>query len=347
MKGVVHNIVGGSSRQSRRSTRHPKENQIGNSAHRHQNPWSLLSIRPLRWSHPFRGPRPPNSQGFYLTSSNTHIQNRDPNSSASRRTLTNKGGLTISIPKQTPPTQLLYYEDAYLKEFDARILKMMKIDDRYGIILDRTAFYPTGGGQPADTGVIKGKNREIRIEDVQMINGAVVHLASEIRGEIKEGTEVRDAIDWDRRYALMRNHTAAHLVAEAVRRAADTPMPIIGSAIDVDKARLDFAHKENLRPLLPEIERIANDVVKEDRVVVVKMMKREEAEKYVEKFHESLKILPPQVQEVRIVEIKDWHACACGGTHLKSTGEIGTIKVLKRVSKGKRVERIEFSAKES
>ncbi len=223
----------------------------------------------------------------------------------------------------------------------------MKIDDRYGIILDRTAFYPTGGGQPADTGVIKGKNGEIRIEDVQMINGAVVHLASEIRGKIKEGAEVRDAIDWDRRYALMRNHTAAHLVAEAVRRAADTPMPIIGSAIDMDKARLDFALKENLRPLLPEIERIANDVVKEDRVEVVKMMKRDKAEKYVEKFHESLKILPPQVQEVRIVEIKDWHACACGGTHLKSTGEMGTIKVLKRVSKGKGVERIEFSAKES
>ncbi len=223
----------------------------------------------------------------------------------------------------------------------------MKIDDQYGIILDRTAFYPTGGGQPADTGVIKGKNGEIRIEDVQMINGAVVHLASEIRGKIKEGAEVRDAIDWDRRYALMRNHTAAHLVAEAVRRAADTPMPIIGSAIDMDKARLDFALKENLRPLLPEIERIANDVVKEDRVVVVKMMKRDKAEKYVEKFHESLKILPPQVQEVRIVEIKDWHACACGGTHLKSTGEMGTIKVLKRVSKGKGVERIEFSAKES
>ena len=221
---------------------------------------------------------------------------------------------------------------------------MLKIDDRYGVILDRTAFYPTGGGQPSDTGVIKGKSGEIRIEDVQMINGVVVHFASEIRGEIKEGQEVRGAIDWDRRYTLMRNHTAAHLVAEAVRRATDTPMPIIGSAIDVDKARMDFAHEENLRPLLLGIERIANDVVKEDRIVEVKTMKREEAEKYVERFHESLKILPPQVQEVRIVEIKDWHACACGGTHLKSTGEIGTVKILKRVSKGKGVERIEFSA---
>ena len=244
------------------------------------------------------------------------------------------------MPEEVPQTRLLYYEDAYLKEFEARVLKTLKIDDRYGLILDRTAFYPTGGGQPADTGVIKGKNGEIKVADVQMIDGSVVHSASEIR----EGEEVKGAIDWDRRYTLMRNHTAAHLVAEAARRAAGTPMPIIGSAIDVDKARLDFAYKENLRPLLPEIEKIANNVVKEDRLVDVKTMKREEAEKYVESFHESLKTLPPLVQEVRIVEIRDWHACACGGTHLKSTGEIGTVKILKRVSKGKGVERIEFSA---
>jgi len=251
------------------------------------------------------------------------------------------------VPREILPTRLLYYEDAYLREFEALVLKTLKIDDRYGLILDCTAFYPMGGGQPADTGIIKGKNGEIKVADAQMVDGSVVHFASEIKGEIREGEEVRGAIDWNRRYALMRNHTAAHLMGEAVRRAAGIPMPIIGSAIDVDKARLDFAHKENLRPLLSEIEKIANDVVKENRLVEVKMMPREEAEKYVERFHESLKTLPPHVRKVRVVEIKDWHACACGGTHLKSTKEVGTIKVLKRVSKGKGVERIEFSAKES
>lgn len=251
----------------------------------------------------------------------------------------------MSISKETPQTRLLYYEDAYLTDFDARVLKMLKIDDRCGAILDRTAFYPTGGGQPADTGLIKGKNGEISVEDVRMVSGAVVHSAREIRGEIKEGEEVKGVVDWNRRYALMQNHTAAHLMGEAVRRATDIPLKIVGSAIDVDKARLDFAHEENLRPLLPKIERIANDAAKENRAVETKIMKREEAEKYVEKFHESLKTLPPNFQEVRIVEIKDWHACACGGTHLKSTGEIGTIKVLKRVSKGKGIERIEFRAR--
>jgi len=251
------------------------------------------------------------------------------------------------VAKETPPTRLLYYEDVYLKEFEGRVLKTLKIDDQYGIILDRTAFYPTGGGQPADTGVIKGKNGEIKVAIVQMVGEAVVHFAGEVKGEIREGEEVMGVIDWNRRYALMRNHTIAHIMGEAVRKATGIPLRIIGSGIDVDKARLDFAYEGSLGPLLPKIEEIANNVVKENRTVEIKMMKREEAQKYVERFHENLKLLPPQVQKVRIVEIKDWHACACGGTHLKSTGEIGFIKVLKTGSKGKGVERIEFSAKES
>ncbi len=249
------------------------------------------------------------------------------------------------MPEKTPATQLLYRADAYLKEFDARVVKALKLDDRYGVILNRTAFYPMGGGQPSDNGVIKGKNGEVRVVDVQMARGTVVHVTDEIIGEIKEGEQVEGIINWDRRYALMRNHTAAHLMAEALRRATGIPMKVIGSAIDVDKARLDFAYEESLGPLLPEIERVANSIVKENRPVEIKIMKRREAEKYVERFHENLKTLPPQVQEVRIVEIKDLHACACGGTHVKTTGEIGTIKVLKRRSKGKGVERIEFSAK--
>jgi len=249
------------------------------------------------------------------------------------------------VPEKTPATQLLYREDAYLKEFDARVVKALKLGDRYGVILNRTAFYPMGGGQPSDNGVIKGKNGEARVVDVQMARGTVVHVTDEIIGEMKEGEQVEGIINWDRRYTLMRNHTAAHLMAEALRRATGIPMKVIGSAIDVDKARLDFAYEESLGPLLPEIEKAANSIVKENRPVETKMMKRREAEKYVERFHENLKTLPPQVQEVRIVEIKDLHACACGGTHVKTTGEIGTIKVLKRRSKGKGVERIEFSAK--
>jgi len=242
------------------------------------------------------------------------------------------------------PTRLLYYEDPYRKEFDAKVLQATKLDNRFCIVLDQTAFYPTGGGQPADTGVIRGQNGEARIIDAQASRGVVTHVANEIIGKIEQGEQVRGVIDWSRRFTLMRNHTAAHLTAEAIRRATGTPMEIVGSGLDLDKVRLDLAHEGSLGPQLPEIERVANAVVKENRPVEIKVMPRAEAEKHVEKFHESLKTLPPQVQNVRIVEVRDWHACACGGTHVKSTGEIGAIKVLRRMSKGRGVERIEFVA---
>lgn len=242
------------------------------------------------------------------------------------------------------PTKLLYYEDPYMKEFDAKVLLIMKLDNQFGIVLNQTAFYPTGGGQPADTGIIKGQNGEAKTADVQTSKGVITHVANEITGEIEQGEHVRGIIDWNRRFTLMRNHTTAHLMAEAVRRATGITVEIIGSGLDVDKARLDLAHEGSLGPQLPEIERVANTVVRENRPVEIKTMPRTEAEKYVEKFHESLKTLPTQVQSVRIVEVKDWHACACGGTHVKSTGEIGAVKVLRRMSKGKGVERIEFVA---
>jgi len=253
----------------------------------------------------------------------------------------------MSAPKRTQPTKLLYYDDAYRKEFDAEILKITKLDNRYGVVLDRTAFYPLGGGQPADEGVIKSEHGEVRVVGVRMEKGAVVHSADEISGQLAEGDHVEGIIDWTRRFALMRIHTAAHLMSEAVRKVVGSPLAIVGSGIDVEKARLDLAYDRSLGPLLSEIEKVATHLVKENRSVEIKIMPREDAENYVAKFHESLKILPPQVQKVRIVEIKDWHACACGGIHLKATGEIGAIKVLRRMSKGKGVERIEFTTKTS
>jgi len=232
-----------------------------------------------------------------------------------------------------------------LKKFDAEVLEIKKIDDRYGVILDCTAFYPVGGGQPADVGIIEGYRGKVEVIHVQIDNGTVVHIAEEIKEEIRPEEQVKGTIHWDRRYALMKNHTTAHLMAEALRRVTDTPPKIVGSAISADKARLDLAYEKSLGPLLPKIEEIANRIVKENRSVEVRMMKRGEAEDYVKKFHESLETLPPQVANVRIVGIKGLHACACGGTHVKNTGEIGTVRVLKRRSKGKGVERIEFAAK--
>lgn len=211
----------------------------------------------------------------------------------------------MSSPKETLTTELLYNANAYLREFQGRVLKIQKIDDKYQVILDRTAFYPAGGGQPADVGVIRGQKGEVRVVDVQMSKGTVAHVGSEFKAMVREGEQICGVIDWDRRYALMRNHTAAHVMGEAVLKATDNPLKIVGSAIDIDGARLDFAHEGSLRPLFQRIEKIANEVVEENRVVEVKMMKRREAENYVERLHESLRTLPPQVREVRVVQIKD------------------------------------------
>lgn len=255
------------------------------------------------------------------------------------------GGKNISESKESEKTRLLYYEDAYVKEFDAKILEIRELNGNYGMILDRTAFYPTGGGQPADTGTIKGENGEASVIDVKLSEGKVIHIVKEIVGKLTKGEQVKGIIDWQRRYALMRNHTVAHLMAEALRKTTKTPIEIVGSGIDVDKARLDIAYESPLSPMLQEIEKTANNIVQEERTVTARIMKRKEAEMFVKQFHESLKTLPPQVQEVRIIEIKDLHACACGGTHIKNTEEIGTIKILKREAKGKGVQRIEFVAK--
>jgi len=250
----------------------------------------------------------------------------------------------ISTNEEKTTTHLLYYEDAYIKQFEARIVKVIQVDGRTGLVLDQTAFYPTGGGQPTDNGMVKGDNWEAKVVDVQWRDGVPVHVLGEVKGEIKEQDKIVGSIDWSRRWALMRNHTAAHLVSEAVRQAVGRPVEIVGSAVNVDKSRLDLGHEGSLRELFAEIEEISNKVVKENRPIIIRMTPRSEAEAYVQRFHESLKTLPPTVENVRIVEIKDWHACACGGTHVKSTGELDMIKVLGRAAKGKGVERIEFVA---
>lgn len=243
-----------------------------------------------------------------------------------------------------PPTRLLCYEDAYVKEFDARVIKIVKSENgETGVVLDRTAFYPGGGGQPSDTGLIESDGVRARAARLKRQGERIIHFVDEVSGEIREGDNVKGVIDWNRRYRLMRIHTSAHLMSQAIRQALDRPVEIVSSCMDVQKARLDFTHEGSTRELLPQIENMANNVVMENRTVKIRLMPRNEAEEYVEKFHESLKTLPQQVSEVRIVEIEGWHACACGGTHVKGTSEIREVRLLSRSSKGKGIERIEFT----
>lgn len=250
-------------------------------------------------------------------------------------------------PKQTGPTKRLYLDDAYMKEFKARVRSVRKANGQLKVILDQSAFYPIGGGQPSDTGTIKSAGAEGAVREVRVENGMIVHTVDRVKGDLREGDEITGILDWNRRYALMLNHTLAHLMAEVIRKAIGLPVEVVSSGLDVDKARLDMAYEGSLGPFASEIEKMTGQVIKENRPVEIKMMPRDEAETYVARFHESLKTLPPSVTTVRVVEVKDWHACACGGTHVRSTGEIEAVKVLRRMSKGKGVERIEFRAKTS
>jgi len=243
-----------------------------------------------------------------------------------------------------PPTRLLYYEDAYVKEFYTRVIKILKMENgETGVVLHETAFYPGGGGQPPDTGLIENDGMHARVVRLKRHGEIMIHFVDDVIGKIREGDNVRGVIDWNTRYRLMRIHTSAHLMSQAIRQALDKPVEIVSSGMDLQKARLDFTHKGSTRELFPQIESIANNVVRENRTVKIRLMPRNEGEEHVKKFHESLKTLPPQVSEVRIVEIEGWHACACGGTHVKSTSEIREIKLLSRSSKGKGIERIEFT----
>jgi Ser-tRNA(Ala) deacylase AlaX len=254
--------------------------------------------------------------------------------------------MTAEEKPQFQPTRLLYYENAYIREFTAKALAIQKTGEQCTVILDQTAFYPLGGGQPCDRGMLKGANGVVAVKDVRVEKGVVMHLGV-LEGSIAECEAVIGSVDWDQRYALMRNHTLAHLMAEAIRRATNLSGEVVGSGLDADKARLDIASESSLEPFLAGIQKVANSVIKENRPVEIQTLQRNEAEQYVARSHENLKTLPPRVQKVRIIEVKDWHACACGGTHVKGTGEIGEAEVLRRMSKGKGIERLEFRAKTS
>ncbi|MHA1860105.1 MAG: alanine--tRNA ligase [Candidatus Asgardarchaeia archaeon] len=235
-----------------------------------------------------------------------------------------------------PKTRTLYYDDSYLKEFDAKVLKV--IDKRY-VVLDKTCFYPEGGGQPSDTGYIE----DSRVVDVQKLGGVIIHVVDGFEG--KEGDMVHCRIDWKRRIALMRNHTSTHILICASRNVLGRHVWQWGSQLNEEVSRLDITHYEPLSDdVIFEIERLANRIVMENREVRTFFMSRREAEdKYGFRLYQGGAI---PGKELRIVEIDGWEVEACGGTHVRRTGDIGLIRIVrtKRIQDG--VVRIEFASGE-
>jgi len=238
--------------------------------------------------------------------------------------------------KKIPPTHQLYYENPYQFEFKAKIVKAFK---DY-IVLDRTCFYPEGGGQPSDKGYLIYKDNKYEVQYVKKLGNVIVHLCK--NHSLKEGDEVLGVIDRERRLSLMRNHTATHILLSAARKVLGKHVWQAGAQKGVMRSRLDITHYKHITDdELDKIEELANRVILENRNVKAQFMPRNEAEKKHGFVLYQGGVVPGS--EIRVVEVEGWDVQACGGLHVSNTGEIGLIKILKaeRIQDG--VERIEFS----
>ncbi|MCW4019524.1 MAG: alanine--tRNA ligase [Candidatus Bathyarchaeota archaeon] len=239
-----------------------------------------------------------------------------------------------------PPTELMYYPEPYTREWDAKVLKV--INAQY-VVLDGTCFYPEGGGQPADHGYFAYEGGvQAEVTDVQKVGRVVVHKVQTETALPKEGSMVRGILDWKHRYTLMKAHTGTHLVNGAARRVLGEHVWQSGTQKGIESTRLDISHYRRLTPEeIHKIERLANEAVLANMSVETTWLPRSEAEaRYGFRLYQGGAV---PGKEIRVVKTGNWDVEACAGTHLKSTGEIGYLKILysERVQDG--VERLGYA----
>jgi len=224
-------------------------------------------------------------------------------------------------------TELLSNSDSYLREFDAEVVE---VTDK-GVVLDRTAFYPGGGGQPADTGLLSAGAKEWKVKKISRSKGKIVHELE--GGAPAAGQKVPGEIDWERRYELMRTHTALHILCGVVWR--DYGAKVTGSDMKPLSARMDFELEQMTAGFAGEIEDLINKEVEAARPVKVNTLPRAEAFEIPELIRTKINLLPPFIQEVRTVDIEGLDLQADGGTHVANTSEVGRIRVVGHESKGR------------
>ncbi|MHA1399436.1 MAG: alanine--tRNA ligase [Candidatus Heimdallarchaeaceae archaeon] len=219
-------------------------------------------------------------------------------------------------------TEQLYYRDVYAKRFEAEIVNVVK---KQYVILDKTLFYPTGGGQLHDTGKIIVNGKEYRVIDVVKKGTAIVHKLDQ-ESDLKKGMKIVGEIDWERRMDIMRHHTAVHIVNNAARQILGSHIWQAGAEKTEEKARLDITHYKSVSfEQLQQIEYLANQIVLEHRPIKKQDYERDEAEKNFGFTIYQGGVVPGK--KLHIVEIEDWDIEACGGTHLDNTGDVGVIKL--------------------
>ena len=235
-------------------------------------------------------------------------------------------------------TTALYHTDAYLKEFDASITAV----DGNKVALDQTAFYPGGGGQPHDVGAFTANGETWNVVKVSKQGAEVWHELD--RAAPPVGTPVRGAIEWSRRYKLMRTHTALHILCGVIFR--DYGASVTGGNMEPLKGRMDFEFETMRQEFVKQIEEKINAEVAQARPTRVQILPREAAFQIPDLIRTKINLLPAGIAEVRTVEIVGLDLQADGGTHVANTSEVGRIRVVDYKSKGKINKRIEVALDE-
>ena len=232
-------------------------------------------------------------------------------------------------------TELLYLTDAYLREFDATVVEVDLVAGR--VALDRTAFYATGGGQPHDTGTLAGR----AVVDVRKEGPLVWHTRSDAGADaapLAEGDTVHGEVDWDRRHGLMRTHTALHVLCGVIWN--EWGKAVTGGNMEPLGARMDFEFDPLPEGFGATVEQRVNEELAAARPIEVTFLPRDVALADPDLIRTKVNLIPESVTEIRVVDIVGLDKQADGGTHVRSTDEVGRIRVVKTESKGKANKRI-------
>ncbi|MCF2136293.1 MAG: alanyl-tRNA editing protein [Candidatus Thorarchaeota archaeon] len=237
-------------------------------------------------------------------------------------------------------TELLHMHDNYLQEFDAKIIEL---GDGY-VILDRTAFYPEGGGQSGDRGVLSDGTSEVHVIDTKKREGKIFHLL-DANPPFEVGATVHGKLDWDFRYECMRFHTAQHVLSRYLQ--INHGLETYGNMIKPGRSRADYHPIDHFtEELKREVEAGVNEIFAKNLDVTIQFMPRDEAIAFLrEKGYQVryLEMVPATVSEFRVVMVDDYDAAACAGTHVANTREIGKIRLGKTKNVGSKKQRLYFS----
>jgi misacylated tRNA(Ala) deacylase len=227
-------------------------------------------------------------------------------------------------------TELLYQTDAYLQEFNASVVSVL--EQERTVVLDRTAFYPGGGGQPCDFGFLTTEGSVYPVDKVKKLGDDVLHFLGGDGPLPLTGSAAFGTLNWTRRYQLMRTHTALHVLCGTVFQ--NYGALVTGGDMDPLKGRMDFEFATMRGELVREIEAAVNEEVQAEREIRVRILPREEAFQIPDLIRTKINLLPEGIPQVRTVEIVGLDLQADGGTHVRNTKEVGRIRVVDYKSKG-------------